>query len=343
MGLDVVFVGDQAPVANHYITDIESLGITCFTGRKAGLRHLMSRGFDTGTALLSRPGVCERYLSLVRAFAPNATILYDTVDLHWVRLERAASVSNDPGPLLQSANRYHRVELVNARASDITIAITDDERKVLLAQDPELQVSVIPNIHDIREQVEPFGQRSGLFFIGSFVHLPNIEAVHYLVNEILPRVAKHIPDIRLHIVGSQMPDDIAALASDQVDPVGYVDDVSPWFNQSRLFVAPLLHGAGMKGKIGQALSFGLPVVTTTIGAEGMGLSDGDSALISDDPQDFAQRIVAAYLDATLWQRLSSNGQGVIARQFSPTTVRHRIAALIQAGDHHDLPADAKPS
>jgi len=332
MGLDVTFAGDQAPVDPRYVTELEAIGIHCLTGRKATLRQLMSRGTEFGSVILSRPAVCERYLPLVRAFAVDATVLYDTVDLHWLRLERGALVADDPEPMLQAADHYRRLELANARSADITIAITDDERELLLQRDAKLQVSVIPNIHDIATDVPPFEQRSGLFFIGSFAHPPNIEAVHYLVSEIMPRLREQLPDVRLHLVGSQMPDEIAALASDQVNPIGYVEDVTACFNESRLFVAPLLHGAGMKGKVGQALSFGLPVVTTSIGAEGIGLRDYHSALISDDPQGIAERIIACYQDPALWQKLSDNGRQVIDEQFSPATVGQRIAGLIQTGD-----------
>lgn len=332
MGLEVVFAADQAPVDRRYVSELEAIGIHCLTGRSATLRQLMSRGAEFGSVILSRPAVCERYLPLIRAFATGATLLYDTVDLHWLRLERGALVAEDPKPILEAANHYRRLELANARAADITIAITDDERELLLQRDARLQVSVIPNIHELATDTPPFERRSGLFFIGSFAHSPNIEAVHYLVAEIMPRLRQALPDVRLNLVGSLMPDEIAALASDQVNPIGYVEDVSACFNESRLFVAPLLHGAGMKGKVGQALSFGLPVVTTGIGAEGIGLRDYHSALISDDPQGIAERIIACYQDPALWQKLSDNGRQVIDEQFSPATVSQRIAELLQTGD-----------
>ena len=327
-GHEVVFVGDQPTVDQRYITAIEALGITCFTGRKATLRHLMSRGDGFGTALLSRPGVCARYLPLVRAFAPDARVLYDTVDLHWVRLERAAEVSEQPEPLRRAADEYRRLELSNARAADVTIAITDDERATLLSATPGLEVAVVPNIHQVTTPVPAFAQRKGLFFIGSFGHTPNVEAAHYLVDQVLPLVIEQLPDIQLDLVGSQMTDDVAALASEHVNPIGYVEDVTPCFEQARVFVAPLLHGAGMKGKVGQSLSFGLPVVTTPIGAEGIGLIDGDSALISDQAAGLAERIVQAYSDEALWQRLSRNGQAIIEQHYSPATVARQIAALI---------------
>ena len=327
-GLEVVFVGDQQPVDERYVRELQQQGITTLTGRKAALRHLMSRGSAFRAVILSRPASAERYLPLVRAFATNASVIYDTVDLHWVRLQRGAQVADDPTELLASAEHYRRLELANARAADITIAITDEERDTLLTAEPALQVTVVPNIHDIVADVAPFDSRKDLFFIGSYAHPPNVEAMHWLVAEVLPLVVQQLPGVRLRMVGSEMPDEIAALASEHVDAIGYAEDVSAYFQQSRVFVAPLLHGAGMKGKVGQSLSYGLPVVTTSIGAEGIGLEDGVSAMISDDAAGLAQRIVDAYQDPALWQRLSSEGQAVIARRFSPAVVERQILDML---------------
>lgn len=328
MGAELVFVGDQAPMAPRYVSELEALGIRCLTGRKAALRELISQGNSYHSAILSRPGVCERYLPLVRAYAPGARLLYDTVDLHWVRLERGARIAANPDPVWRSARRYRRIELSNARAADITIAITDDERQALLQADPALNIGVIPNIHQPVAEAPPFDDRRDLFFLGAYGHAPNVEAARFMVEQVLPKVIEAIPDIRLQLVGSAMPDSIAALASEHVVAVGFTEDVRPFFEQSRVFVAPLLHGAGMKGKVGQSLSLGLPVVTTRIGAEGIGLQDGDSALIADDAAGLAERIIRCYQDPALWQQLSLEGRKLIGERFSPAAVRRQLAALV---------------
>jgi len=90
--------------------------------------------------------------------------------------------------------------------------------------------------------------------------------------------------------------------------------------RARVFVAPIRFGAGVKGKIGEALSYGLPVVTTNIGAEGMSLRDGEEALIADSPQDFAAAVLRAYRDEALWRRLSERGHAHVRQHFSPEAV-----------------------
>jgi glycosyltransferase involved in cell wall biosynthesis len=162
---------------------------------------------------------------------------------------------------------------------------------------------VIPNIHEeisLSEKVA-FDQRSGLVFIGSYNHPPNIDAVKWLCLEIMPLVWVSHPDITVNLLGSNLKDEVKELASDKVIVTGYVPEVEPYFQKSRIFVAPLRFGAGMKGKIGQSLSLGLPTITTKIGAEGMGLIDHQDVLIADTAEEFAQAVIELYDHRELWQ------------------------------------------
>jgi glycosyltransferase involved in cell wall biosynthesis len=114
--------------------------------------------------------------------------------------------------------------------------------------------------------------------------------------------------------------------------IGYVEDPVPWFARARVFVAPLRYGAGMKGKIGQSLSLGLPVVTTLIGAEGMLLEDKKNVLIADGAQDFAAAVVKLYQDSVLWRTLAENGRMHIAEHFSNLVARESLARLLRTDE-----------
>src|SRR5262245_7128391 len=160
-------------------------------------------------------------------------------------------------------------------------------------------------------------------FIGNFRHTPNRDAVAYFVGEILPRVAARLPGVRFLIVGSGRPPSIRQ-ASPAVQVLGHVKDVDPVFDAARVFVAPLRYGAGVKGKIGQSLACGLPVVTTSVGAEGMALVDREHALIADGPEAFAQAVVELYGDPALWARLSAAGRRHVGTHFG----RERTRALL---------------
>lgn len=333
-GCEVDFIGDKMPESEHYIDSLKKLSIKVVIGRLAAIQHLSEFGHQYRIAFLARPEIYGRYLPLIRAFSPFAKVLYDTVDLHWIRFKRSAvngKTIDEKNELIERASHYKCIELSNARSADITLAITNEERSILLDEDPSLHVELLPNIHEVHETSSPFSSRKDIFFIGGFDHEPNIDAVNYYASSILPLVREKLPGVRLHVVGSNMPDAIRGMASAELIPVGYVADVEPYFNQCRVFIAPLRHGAGMKGKIGQSLSFGLPIVTTPIGAEGLGLIDGFSALIRSDPVEFSNAIVSLYTDESLWQFLADNGLELIKGQFSIEAVRPHLLSLV-SGD-----------
>lgn len=328
-GYPLDFVGDRQAEDAAYERALEASGIRVAIGRESARRLLATEGQRYRWVWISRPEQIEAYLSMVRAFAPQATVIYDTVDLHWVRLERGVEFSEDPATASETAARYKSIEIAGARSADITIAITETERQRLLAEAPDTRVAVLPNIHRVSHSVSPLTDRRDLFFIGSFHHVPNVDAVLYFINDILPLIHQRMPTVRFVIVGSDLPRNIQRMRSRQIEPVGYVNNVDPFFQAARVFVSPLRHGAGMKGKIGQSLSYGLPVVTTSIGAEGMGLEHEVDAMIADDPQAFAESVMRLLSDDALWTRLSTQGKALLEREYSPAALTERIQAILE--------------
>jgi glycosyltransferase involved in cell wall biosynthesis len=204
--------------------------------------------------------------------------------------------------------------------------VTDVEKRTLEELGID-NICIIPNIHNLTcQNFNDFEQRSGLVFIGSYNHPPNIDAVIWLCQEIMPIVWESHPEICLTLLGSNVKDEVKALASEKVIVTGYVPEVDPYFLKNRVFVAPLRFGAGMKGKIGQSMSYGLPVVTTSIGAEGMGLKDSYDVLIADDPRSLASSIIKLYYDRELWVRISQNSLETI-EQYSPEKVKSKLSQL----------------
>ena len=118
------------------------------------------------------------------------------------------------------------------------------------------------------------------------------------------------------MLGSNVPEEMLSLASDDVIVVGYVEDLSTYLDRCRISVVPLRYGAGMKGKIGTSMSCGVPCVASPIAVEGLGLRDGEHILVGDEPNDFAERIVKLYSDENLWNRLSANGLSFVEKNWS---------------------------
>ena len=151
--------------------------------------------------------------------------------------------------------------------------------------------------------------------------------VCYFLREIFPLVTAEI-ETRLWVIGEEPPEEIRAFQSPSVIVTGYVPRVEEYFRRARVFVSPLRYGAGMKGKNGHAMAFGLPLVTTSIGAEGMDLADGEHALIRDGAEAFAGGIVALYNDPMLWERLSTRSQQRVRERWSPDAIRPRLEELV---------------
>ena len=324
----VWFLGSEQEV-NRYEVMLERLNIEVLYGSKAILSHLHEKGYEYQFVVLSYPEVAYRYLSYVRAYAINAKVVYDPVDLHWLRMKRESEIKDDD-LLRQKAESFRQMERFNAAAADIVFAVTNQERSQILEEVENAKVEVIPTIHACVDSVKPVAGRKDLLFVGHYAHNPNEDAVSYFVKEILPLIRQDIPGVVFHMVGSNITETVQALASQDVVAVGYVPDLTPYLDGCRVFVAPLRYGAGMKGKIGQSMGFGLPVVTTSIGAEGMGLIDGEHVLIADSPAAFARAVVRLYTDDLLWEAMSQNALLHIKSNFSTAVVQTKLAQIFAA-------------
>ncbi len=339
-GWEITFTSDALPTDYHWVLkDIQSElpkyerllmrhGISVIYGMEALSQHLQIEGETYKLAMLSYPDIMHRYASLARAFMPNSSLIYDTVDLHGLRFYREASIKNNDPELLKKAEFYEKIERANLEFADVVVAITEDERREILLRAPAARIEVVPNIHSIASHIPPRDDREGLLFIGHYLHSPNEDAMLYFVNEVLPKVRERIGDVPLYMLGSSITERIAALASESVHAIGFVEDPEPWFARAKVFVAPLRYGAGMKGKIGQSLSLGLPIVTTSIGAEGMGLETEKHVLIADSANDFAAAVARLYEDASLWKMLSENGMSHVDLNFSQGSAGKAIDRLI---------------
>ena len=316
-------INGEAASNNGHLSDICNEVIY---GREKIGEHIANFGYRYNYVFLSFPDVAYELLPTVLAYSIYSKVIYDTVDLHGLRFRREGELKKDEF-LHKLADYYEHIEKVCAISSDMVIAITENEKKEILKMAPNAIVEVIPNIHIVKKTTTRFEERDGLLFIGHFRHAPNQDAVIFFINDILPRILERIPNIKFTIIGSDVTDNVRKLANDHVEVVGYVEDPEPYFSSHRVFVAPLRYGAGMKGKIGQSMSLGLPLVTTTIGAEGMNLINNTHVLINDDIEGFAAAVIDLYNNKELWCSLSDNGASHIEKNYSYTVVGKTLSRV----------------
>jgi GT2 family glycosyltransferase/glycosyltransferase involved in cell wall biosynthesis len=333
LGARVSFMPDNFSQLQPYTRRLQRMGVEVFYGQLDVNAELATIGPRLSTVILSRPHAASRWLDVLREYAPAATIVYDTVDLHWLReARRAGHFSLDELPPKAQALRY--LELAMVRAADVSLTVTEDERAQIERDVPGADVRVVPNVHDVQPLVSPPEDRTGILFVGGFEHPPNVDAALHLVKDVMPEVWRELGDVRVSIVGAEAPAEVRALASPLVDVLGWVEDLQPLLDGSRLMLAPLRYGAGMKGKVTQCLAAGLPVVTTSVGAEGLLRSErdeprkGEALLVADTPRDLAVHAVRLYRDPDLWRRLSNSGQELIGELCSTEVVSDRLGRLL---------------
>jgi glycosyltransferase involved in cell wall biosynthesis len=289
---------------------------------------LQNDKLDLRYAFLSFPEVASALLPQIRARQPKAKIIYDMVDFHATRFEREAALTGDAS-VAAKAIEMKRLEVSLANAADITVAVSADEKKTMLSLAPLAVVEVLPNIFEFQDR-SPAGpsQRRGVLFLGGFWHTPNADAAIWFVKDIWPLILAKAPDCRFFIAGSNPGPDVLALAkTPNVEVLGYVADLDPLYDSVRICVAPLRFGAGVKGKVGQSMAHGVPVVATSIGAEGMQLQDGEQLLIADEPELFARHVLALLGDDALWTRTQTQARDFVQTRFSPKALNAKVEAL----------------
>lgn len=343
LGARVTFMPDNLMPVAPYTRRLQEMGIEVLYGALDVRAELATIGPRLTTAILCRPHVASRWLDTVREFAPSATVVYDTVDLHWLREARRGASSAtaselvekngslDPKAIQPKARALREIELALIRASDATLVLNEAESVQVKEDVPGARVLVLPNVHDVEAFVPPAESRSGVLFVGGFEHPPNVDAVVRLVKDVMPAVWSQLGAVHVTIAGGDPPPEVLALASPLVDVVGWVEDLHPLLEQSRVMVAPLRYGAGLKGKVTQCLAVGLPVVTTSIGAEGLVPADESVSqsterciLVADQAHQMAKDIVRVYTDDELWQQLSRGGQKLIGELCSIDLVVGRL-------------------
>jgi glycosyltransferase involved in cell wall biosynthesis len=154
--------------------------------------------------------------------------------------------------------------------------------------------------------------------------------MEFYLREVHPLVRERLNAAELTIIGADAPRSLRRLATDGARFVGQVEDLAPYFSAARLSIAPIRYGAGIKGKIQTSLALGVPVVTTSAGAEGMPISDGRGALIADGPHAFAEAVVRLHSEAELWRSLADAGRLATVEHYSPGRAEDILSRIVNA-------------
>ncbi|MGJ1348391.1 glycosyltransferase [Sphingobacterium siyangense] len=315
---------------NHYF---QKLGVCIFYEHKLLKeynRFFRKLALEAPICWFSTGPTFKSFYKLAKSFWAKGKFIFDMVDIHHLRYLRALDHEPNNKHYRREYKKTLRAESFAAKYADIIIPISHQEANYMEDNFSPKKIAVISNVHYSKvslKEVPSFEERQDILFIGS-QHHPNIDAVRFLANEIMPIVWQKNPFIKLNVIGN-----LNTLVTDINHPNikfhGYVPDITAYFYNNKLMVAPLRSGAGVKGKIGQAFEYFLPVITSKIGAEGMELIDNSNAILAESAEEFAASILSLYTDKSLWTHLQSNSEKSL-EPFSKEKLRTTLVEIINA-------------
>jgi glycosyltransferase involved in cell wall biosynthesis len=283
-------------------------------------------------AMIASWQAATEILPHLRHHAPRTRVVIDSSDLYFLRMSRDA-VNNKRR--LDDSYGQETIDEINIYAeADAMLAVSRQETALISDLFHGVgRAFYVPNTVDIPTKPHPFAERRGILLIGNYHYPPNAEAAIYLLEAILPHIPPSIlADHPVYIVGDGATAKTAELAAQYtcVTITGWVPSVAPYLERARVMVAPLLSGAGTRTKVIAGLIAGLPVVTTTIGAEGLFLQHTQNALIVDKPQEFAQSVVNVLQDRQLWEHLSQSGLDTTRHEHDYASVKRYLVDALDA-------------
>ena len=332
LGHRVTFIPDNLANISPYAGELQKRGIEVVYHPyiKKVRDYLTAHGSRFDAVVLSRCDFARKHIADVRMHAPQSRIIFDTVDLHFLRENRGAELTNDP-ELRQKAQEKQQIEYDLMNQVDETWVVSNAEHQMLKEKWADKSIEVVSNIVDVPGSATPFSLRRDFLFIGGFQHPPNIDAVLFFMEKIYPLVRERLSDAKFYIIGDKAPPEVVALATENVIVTGLQRDVRPFFDSVKLSVAPLRWGAGVKGKINQSMGFGVPVVATSLAVEGMEVIDHKDILVADEPEDFTRALIELYDSDELWEKLSLNGIKKTKALYSTAAARKKLKALFSDG------------
>lgn len=320
LGFNVKFIGDNFFPHQPYTRILQEKGIEVLYGPWMAENWpvwLRENTSELDYIYLHRPEIAQKYLEVIDGLK-GPKRLYFGHDLHYMRLRRQYEIEGDEN-ILREAVDQERIEYEVFGKVDAVYYPSSVEVNEILRKAPQVKARAIPLylIDDVPVRPHRFQERQGMLFVGGFRHRPNVDAMQWFVRDVLPLITSEDKSQTLYIAGSNMPDSIRSLECRNVRIMGQVSDeeLQALYTQCRVCVVPLRYGAGIKGKILESLEWQIPIVTTSIGAEGMPEAANYMA-IADTANDFARAILRIYYDEETWCAMVQMGREILISDFS---------------------------
>ncbi|MGD0059924.1 MAG: glycosyltransferase family 4 protein [Verrucomicrobiia bacterium] len=266
----------------------------------------------------------------------SAAFVHDAHNLEhvlWQRMERTTTNPFKKAFIRSQYGKLIRLQQDVARASEKCVVLSDEDRAEYQHICPEADVTTVPNGADVEYwtpgdtngAVEP----SSILYFGNLSWPPQADAAVYFHDKILPLVRQRVPGVTFYIAGQNPPETVKALAGDGVIVTGFVPDMREYVARAAVVVMPLRAGAGTKHRVFQAMCMKKPVVCTAVAAEGIALTHGETALLADDPETFANATVSLLQDTALRQRLGERSRQLVLDRYDWRAIYERLEEAFQ--------------
>ncbi len=333
-GLNILFISDDRKITEPYCKALKDIGVNVFYGPFNFKRWIKKNGGKIDYVLLSRPYTALRHIDNIGRFS-GAKLYYYTHDLHFLRELRKFNISRNKKDY-NNFKKFKAIEYYIFEKSDIVLTPSVQEKEYL--DEDFKNIVVFPPYYydsflDKYRISGSFKKRTDIMFLGNFDHKPNVDAVLWFSEKIFPVIKEKIPSIKLYVIGANPTDAVIKLSENEdIAVTGYVNDLTEYFEKARVFIAPLRYGAGIKGKIITALYYGIPVVSTSVGMEGIGLINFENILIADEPESFADYVSLAYSDEKLWSSLSYNSMNFVENNYNKDILKNEFEKLFKINE-----------
>lgn len=328
MGLKVIFVGDNYFPHQPYTEDLEMLGVEVLAGDGWNIdcfkRWIKNNVAYIDYVYLNRPHIATKYVDFLKK-ETTAKLLYYDVDLHFLREQREYERTKQTD-LLNSIKHWKQIEFDIFNKVDVVYTAGTYEARVLKEVLPPKNIRAIPIFlydKEVCHKKGPLNNRNTLIFVGGFQHNPNVDAVVWLESELLPKLVSKRPTVKIVVIGSNPPSNIIQLQNENLIFTGFVsdDELKAYYSKARVSLVPLRFGAGVKGKVIESLYEGVPVVTTSIGAEGIPDIE-TAAAITDNADAFVDEVVRLMDNDAIWYERVHAGWNITADYFSEDSARN---------------------
>lgn len=334
LGFKPTFVPENLAHLGPYTSRLMELGVECVYAPFAlSVEEVLAeRGAEFELVYITRYEMARNIIDAVRRWCPQAKVLFNNADLHFLRLLRMALLEKSQEKL-EEVCKVRDAELEVMRKVDLTLSYNETEHAIIVSHNLDSsRVAKCPWVVEPKSRVPPFSDRRDIAFLGGFRHPPNLEAVTFFVRDVMPLLRTALPGVRFRVYGSAAPTALYDLAADDVVIEGFVENLADLFDTCRIFVAPLLSGAGIKGKVLDALAYGVPSVLSPVAAEATGIRDGLEAVIAREPDDWVAAITRLYEDPEVWTAMSGAALAFVRDFYSFEAGRKAMQAALSELD-----------